>query len=746
MVEPNYHSSPQHLSPQLGMSRQAPHSRRISLESQALLRAASRSLSPHPEGSLTGSKVSFNPPDRSLPSRDVSPESISDAFAAFILYCNPNFALDVDTSTLKTNFSNPPKSGHKDFQTYHLLELLGKFDSKEIKTWGQLALDLGVEAPDVSKGQSVQKVQQYTVRLKRWMRALHVDAFSDYLLGKAHSYFTDIPNPTDPYPPNGRDGVTAEEDLAIRALDPSFRPKRGRRRNSDAEQEAAEMEAIASAKRARMTDEAGEQFNNSQVTGTTPFSARPGHVDDPWAVASAVTPETFAPWASKRNATQSMSSAGPSQLRWQINGSAQTPLTPHPLTAHPGSMNDSIESAFENEPKSAITPSTRKRRKHGPAVSSAWPSSNGFGAKPRGRPPASRSTQVGPYSTFPADPANDKSSGSTSIAPVASMDSGSVSTEQALQLPSPGDAVSKRARLSLQVPAHTGGPVRLATPPRVLVTPQTDDLADGAAAQQADAQASARTDPRIQTQGGVHYIEREMPGFMFEALKRILASDLLRAQLSGRRHRLTGDEAKRLADAMLERFNVPRADTKGSRDDIARLTTASWLGLGDQLHVPLGPAVGQNKRIVVTTFRIDEEGYEEIVDPSRSQANDGLGQIRTIFDVSWTVSMGGCNGAFELKGLSLGASIAPAADIHDQVLESWHEASQRIGINDHDAERLEPKVANAQLSDYARAQDGPDGIDWKARYRSLEFGLNLAKGEFERFRDRTIAKMLDALM
>ena len=46
------------------------------------------------------------------------------------------------------------------------VELIRKFDAKEIKTWSALALELGVEPPDIDKGQSTQKVQQYSVRLK----------------------------------------------------------------------------------------------------------------------------------------------------------------------------------------------------------------------------------------------------------------------------------------------------------------------------------------------------------------------------------------------------------------------------------------------------------------------------------------------------------------------------------------------------------------------------------------------------
>lgn len=103
---------------------------------------------------------------RSLPKRETSDETIADAYAQFILYCNPYFPLDVDTSELKRIFRSPPRSDGKDFNIYTLWELIQKFDSKEIKTWAQLALDLGVEPPSAERGGSVQKVQQYSVRLK----------------------------------------------------------------------------------------------------------------------------------------------------------------------------------------------------------------------------------------------------------------------------------------------------------------------------------------------------------------------------------------------------------------------------------------------------------------------------------------------------------------------------------------------------------------------------------------------------
>ena len=62
---------------------------------------------------------------------------------------------------------------------------------------------------------------------------MHVDAFFEYLLEKSHTYWTDIPSVNDPASEFGRDGVPAEEDLALRALLPETRPKRGRRRAED---------------------------------------------------------------------------------------------------------------------------------------------------------------------------------------------------------------------------------------------------------------------------------------------------------------------------------------------------------------------------------------------------------------------------------------------------------------------------------------------------------------------------------
>lgn len=103
---------------------------------------------------------------RCLPLRDVTDRSIGDAYVAFILFCNPTIPLDTDTSDLKALFWTPPRSDGKTFDIFILFQLICKLETKEIKTWAELALELGVELPALDKGQSPQKVQQYAVRLK----------------------------------------------------------------------------------------------------------------------------------------------------------------------------------------------------------------------------------------------------------------------------------------------------------------------------------------------------------------------------------------------------------------------------------------------------------------------------------------------------------------------------------------------------------------------------------------------------
>jgi len=134
-----------------------------------------------PPATLTPTAQGFPLPRRSLPSKDVTDENFDDAYINFIMYCNPAVPPDTDTTELRKTFRGPPKSDGKTFSTFTLFELIRKLEQKEIKTWAQLAIDLGVEPPSLEKGQSAQKVQQYAVRLK-------VSVFLFIYMGRLNSH------------------------------------------------------------------------------------------------------------------------------------------------------------------------------------------------------------------------------------------------------------------------------------------------------------------------------------------------------------------------------------------------------------------------------------------------------------------------------------------------------------------------------------------------------------------------------
>ncbi|MCJ1415391.1 hypothetical protein MMC32_001723 [Xylographa parallela] len=423
-------------------------------------------------------------PTRSLPSAEIDNESVDEAYVQFIFYCNPSIPLTTDTTELKRGFRSMPKTDGNSFDTFALFLLIKKLEAKEIETWSQLVIELGVEPPDTAKNQSSQKVQQFAVRLKRWLHAFHIDAFFQYCLGRPTPYSTEVPPAEESLNERVRNGVPPEEDLALRALLPEWRPKRGRRKL-----DANDGFPGTSSKRARR-----EGSFNAEETAT-PLQSQSallhsalswGHqpqpeqprVDDPWAAAQrALLP--------KPDSKSSQPQQPNGQQTFWVDLPDATPSTPYPQSAitprHPQSAVSSRDTPQSAHPLS----SDRIRKRHGPAVSAAWPSGGNAaaGKLPRGRPPSNRSVQDGPFSTFPVN-----SQTRTPVQPPADTPTQpirshpwilytAISNPPTTQSP-PVPPVSvgvhtpikKPSKLSLQVPQHAGGPVRLATPPpKVLV-------------------------------------------------------------------------------------------------------------------------------------------------------------------------------------------------------------------------------------------------------------------------------------
>ncbi|KAI4142232.1 MAG: hypothetical protein L6R39_005028 [Caloplaca ligustica] len=434
----------------------------------------------HPNSSSTQ-----DTPDRALPSIEVTDESIDQAYVDFILYCNPAVPADANPTELKKGFRAPPMSDGKKFSPFTLYGLIAKLESKDIKTWAQLVVELGVELPDPSKNQSAQKVQQYAVRLKRWLHAFHIDAFFHYCLRIPNAYYTERPSKDQPPGEAPRDGVPPEEDLALRALLPELRPKRGRRKAEDGEEENNPAKKVQHhrAASAEFFHTFDEQYSAHPSNATT-WSAQ-AQPPDAWASAQMIAPKT--PSTSRTPSTAQLSAQDAAQhLRWRINDGDNTPLTPYPQSAITPQYNYSASPSFE-EPKSANPAGlkSRSRKRHGPAVSSAWSNTSTSSGKVRGRPPSNRSVTDGPFSTFPANPAAKGLPQGAMATPTQTQSSppdqnNSTPNAQAKVMGTPQSATAEQSlarrpsKLQLQVPEHAGGPVRLATPPRVLINGEMD--------------------------------------------------------------------------------------------------------------------------------------------------------------------------------------------------------------------------------------------------------------------------------
>lgn len=489
--------------------------------------------------------------DRSLPTRDVNEESIDAAYAQFILYCNPTIPIDTETEELKKGFRNPPRSDGNSFSPWTLFILLQRLEKKEIKTWAHLVIELGVEPPDREKNQSAQKVQQYAVRLKvsrrphvdvvvydhgplclsisltqiaqRWLRAYHIDSFFSYLSSRPNAYYTDLPMTDTELAETVREGVPPEEDLAVRALLPEWRPKRGRRKADDAAEGETPVDSANPSNPRNIARMGSADFNmfedqySATPSSALTWTATPSHSQgDVWSAAqAAIVPKTPSPGmqnqalsANPNSAVQRVwrsAQAGPNSAETPTSDYLQSAISVQTPMSAPGVTG-------ENEPKSAApssatagsrSPGTTKRKRHAPAISSAW-NQGSFGGKIRGRPPSNRNIQDGPFGTFPVNPSpkdagtvqNVTSSGISTV-PATHQKSASPPAFMVTSAATPGhttytsagpkpsrsrsnsaaennpSALRKPSKLQLQVPQHQGGPIHLATPPRVLVNGET---------------------------------------------------------------------------------------------------------------------------------------------------------------------------------------------------------------------------------------------------------------------------------
>ncbi|RGP77312.1 hypothetical protein FLONG3_4547 [Fusarium longipes] len=497
------------------------------MSSSAIVNSRSPPAQPPPQPGVSGagrgsaappppsSDQSFTAARPGLPDRCVSELSVEDAYIDFILYCNPAVPLSTDQTSLREAFRNPPRSGGKSFSTFAIYELVRKFYDRDIRTWTELTTKLGVEPPDPNKEESAQKVAQYGVRLKKWMNSMHVKAFFEYLMDIPNDYWTRIPTDGNPTSQPIRDGVALEDDMALRALLPHIRPKRGRKR--PVEDDTATSLSPGPAQ-AQIQTHRSHLAPSSAVDGVSgPMSADPSRL-------------TGAPWT-------------PSDVQ-------QTPLFRWPQSAiTPTSRNSFWDDALE--PQSAVTPSKPKltTQRRGPKnVSSAWRPGVANGVvKPRGRPPMNRTPvdlSLPPLSAGTTNIAAIDETESEPVAPSytppvsAATKAGGGPSEDSISIPSitsqphPRHIPPRPSRpsISLTVPDRPSGSVRLATPPPPVVVingqPSETQLCPHPAHtgippshfSRATQEAAAASQQQVQDKDTMSH-PRDVPRFYFERIE-----------------------------------------------------------------------------------------------------------------------------------------------------------------------------------------------------------------------------------
>ncbi|KAI9871082.1 MAG: hypothetical protein M1830_003330, partial [Pleopsidium flavum] len=658
-------------------------------------------------------------------------------------------------------FRTPPKSDGKSFSTFRLFELIRKLEGKEIRTWTQLAIQLGVEPPSTEKNQSAQKVQQYAVRLKRWMRAMHVDAFFEYCLSKPHPYYEQVPHQHESFSEEGRDGVLMEEDLALRALLPEWRPKRGRRK---AEERDNDCQTTASAAKRphletpiSMTDFDDFEGHHSTLfpQSAVPWSAHPNDPSphDQWAPFSAIAPSTLSNvHANTPHPTTAY--PGGQHFRWRLNARETTPSTPYPQSAVTPRNIHSLGAPFD-EPQSAITPSSsgsraRPRRRHGPAVSSAWSTGgNAATGKLRGRPPSNRSVRDGPFSTFPANP-NTKERPTINLggsAPASTPVAGkgeSPRFEHHSPRQSPRSVhqhlpiQARPSRLQLQVPQHSGGPVRLATPPTVVVNGGYSSPA-AFALNRPERQSSPDFFEHVgddedlsenaswQPEGQLHEANIE-PGLNLKDIAKAFSASLKNAEVDGG-DPLTTDDAKRLAEKVIDQLRHKQGVTQQPSPDKIIEHYALILGLNKTTGLGVWPP-STEKQVSLKRAKSDrnEHGwaqgaYEESEPGSQSADEERQHHDRKeVYEIRWKVIYGDLVGSFHFKDLRPDEpSWAPRPVVEGPIYTDGplHDRRRSHGTDD---------VPDVNSSN----------IDWKKRYLDLQRKLKEKEEDLQGLRRRVL--------
>ena len=587
---------------------------------------------------------------------------------------------------------------------------------------------------------------------------MHVDAFFEYCLNKPHAYYMQVPTQHEPFSEEGRDGVLMEEDLALRALLPEWRPKRGRRKAEERDHDA--HTPASTAKRPHL-DTAVADFDDfdghhsalfPQSAG--PWSAHPNAsgVHDSWAPFSAITPSTLTT-AESNTPHPNTAHPGGHNFRWRVDARENTPSTPYPQCAVPLGNGHPAGHSLD-EIQSAVTPSrskSRPRRRHGPAVSSAWSSGGNVAAgKLRGRPPSNRSIRDGPYSTFPANPNSKQGTpsniggGTPATTPVVGKGELPRFTDQSPRQSPKGSnqqppSQVRPSRLQLQVPQHPGGPVRLATPPTLLVNgghggsasigsirderPSSADFFDHAEISEDMSEAmSWRTEEHLH--GAIR-----VPTLDYHSIAKAFAASLKEGDLEGG-GRLATEDANRLAEKVINQIRHKQVIPQHRSPTRMLEHYTTTLGLNQSLGLGTWPPSSE-KHISLRMSRSGrysggwtQGGFTEIGPDSHAtgQEPDQPGGVER-YEIKWKVMYGDLVGSFHFKELG----------------PEDHSFAPRSGIGETSTynEGLPIDRKRSQGTDGSTDRDSGDS-DWKRRCLELQRKLKEKEEDLQGLRRRVL--------
>lgn len=211
----------------------------------------------------------------------------------------------------------------------------------------------------------------------------------------------------------------------------------------------------------------------------------------------------------------------------------------------------------------------------------------------------------------------------------------------------------------------------------------------------------------------------------YEALKRALSADLLRAEVQDRTTRLTGPEAKALALSILTSLNLTPSSPP---HDLS--TAQTYLNLRDAHTLTTqGMTTSSSiKKIRITRLTVDEDGYTvPIPVDANESAETETGTVRHVYDIAWTNTLGALNIEYSIRDLDLAR-----ATLDETVQETDGEAFRRM--------EKEGTAAIEGVRGGLAAIGG--GEDWKAQFELMAFRFRMMRGRFEVAREKVLETVL----